>query len=222
MPLFLKSSNSLILQTWISIRRRDTGRARCGITRLKVAQNRLPPHLCLFTFHLYYHRLYTQAHTKNESDNTNKRTWRIKRAPNVTLARVPSGILFPSVDAQITHLQTKPWPTHRHFLQLQALAPTPPPHWTKDSRRWTLDKGDPRRRRMRTRRTRTLRTLRESKEDWGLTRRDQMEGIMRAVRGLSYVQSRVSPLHDRSMCAAPTFRINSQKNHVWFGGAIDI
>lgn len=108
MPLFLKSSNSLILQTWISIRRRDTGRARCGITRLKVAQNRLPPHLCLFTFHLYYQRLYTQAHTKNESDNTNKRTWRIKRAPNVTLARVPSGILFPSVDAQITHLQTKP------------------------------------------------------------------------------------------------------------------
>lgn len=43
---------------------------------------------------------------------------------------------------------------------------------------------------------------------------------MRPVRGLSYVQSRVSPLYDRSMCVASTFQINKGKNHVWLDGTI--
>lgn len=135
----------------------------------KVAQDRLPPHLRLFTFHLFYQRIHTHARAKNESDITNKRTWRIRRAPSVTSARVPSGMpptgcfSFPSLDALTpqAHVQTA-WPTQGRFLQVYALPPTPPPHWAKDSRRRTVDKGDPRRR---TRRTRTLRSLRESKED---------------------------------------------------------
>lgn len=112
---------------------------------------------------------HTRARAKNESDITNKRTWRIRRAPSVTSARVPSGMpptgcfSFPSLDALTpqAHVQTA-WPTRGRFLQVYALPPTPPPHWAKDSRRRTVDKGDPRRR---TRRTRTLRSLRESKED---------------------------------------------------------
>lgn len=74
----------------------------------KVAQDRLPPHLRLFTFHLFYQRIHTHARAKNESDITNKRTWRIRRAPRVTSARVPSGMpptgcfSFPSLDA-LTH-----------------------------------------------------------------------------------------------------------------------